>query len=180
MLWYPLSIQRCTLCASQTTPPVTLHHATVNQPRPNNMLRLGAKADRPNRGGYDRGEISINVDRSGYRRRPRSRWIATARRVNGITSGIGASGWEDEENTRRGIVGLTKKIKCLARVRMRVCRREKLVVGAYRRHERAIANRRMSRYCWFDAMLSCRKFAIISSCSVEWKRERVCWVRPRG
>ena len=127
MLWYPLSIQRCTLCASQTTPPVTLHHATVNQLRPNNMLRLGATADRPNRGGYDRGEMSINVGRSGYRRRLRSKWIATARKANGIISGIGTSGWADEENARRGIVGLTKKIRCLARVRMRVCRRKNLL-----------------------------------------------------
>jgi hypothetical protein len=116
MLWSPLSIHRCTLCATQTTSPATLHHATVSQLRPNNMLRQGEIADRPNRGRYERVVISVHVDLLGYRRSQRFKWIAMARSVNGIKNGIGVSS-EDEENTRRGFFGLTKKIRCLAGMR---------------------------------------------------------------
>jgi hypothetical protein len=42
--------------------------------------------------------------------------MAMARRVNGIKSGIGMSGSAVEAKTRRGFVGLTKNIRCLARV----------------------------------------------------------------
>lgn len=65
MLWSPLSTDRSILCASQTIPPVTLHHATVTQLRPNNTLKQGATADRPNEDRYGSGGILVSVRRSG-------------------------------------------------------------------------------------------------------------------
>lgn len=56
--------------------------------------------------------------------------------MNGNKSGMGVSGCLDEKRTRRGLVGLTRNIRCLTVVRMRVYNRG-LVVSAHKRHERA-------------------------------------------
>jgi hypothetical protein len=71
----------------------------------------------------------------------------------------------DEENTRSGFVGLTRKIRCLAGADENVPDTDR--TRAHRRHDRATTAWRTSKYCRLDAKLSIRILSMTSSCSVK-------------